>query len=668
MGISVATRPRRSYDEEKIITAQRQAEKRRASRDIVIPPVQDWKRRESCKFDFERYCRTYLAKTFRKPFCKDHQEIIKRLQDSILNDQDSATAADRGKGKSSLVGAACSWSIDYYHRRYPVWISATGKNSKPNYRRIKNMYELRGIHMDDFPEICIPIYKLNGSNRAAGTQTVNGERTRVSWSNEYLAYPFISGMEDERQNRIDRQFFSVYSMDAAIRGLNEEDVRPDLIILDDIESRETVKSQLQTDDLWVKIKEDIGYLLGQGESCTQIFIGSIFMPDSVADEITDPIRQPSWNGKRYKFLVKDPERMDLWQQYMETRKDTLNGGETTAAKFYKDNLEEMNRGAEVSWDQSFNAKKGEISALQHFFNCWADKGRSSVACEMQNDPGYHDIEASAALRPEDIMRKINRLERRQVPFETDILTAFIDVKFEDLQYVVLSARSNSFGGSVIDYGHHKVKALAEGIEASAYKAFEELTEEILAREYISEDGSIRRIKGCMIDAGLGQLTDTIYQFCRSNKYANILTPSKGMGLKPSDHVGSKANAKKTGVRWSLAPSGGKTRTNVLLCIFDANFWKTFVHNRLKSAMGSPDAFSLWGCDTSTHREFAAHMVSEKPTSLIVEKTGDRYEQWDQRLALIMTSLTVWSAVASRRLSSGPDSPPTRPNSPGAGST
>ncbi len=600
-------------------------------RDLTIPEPKDINRKEGCRDDLEKYLRTYHPGTFSKPFCNDHKRIIRLLQEAIQGDEDQAIAADRGKGKSSIVKCSCGWAINYGHRLFPFWIGATGSRVKQNYRNFKSMYERDEILIADFPEMCIPILALGGSSRGADSQTAYGERTYIHWAADYLAFPVIKGLRDFQT------YFTTATITGAIRGVNYNDTRPDIAILDDIETRESVDSITQTEDRNRTIEEDVAGLAGQGGKFSAILIGSIMAMDSIADVKTDPVRSPSWHGERFRFIEHFPENAEMWENFVAMYRDTNNQGPDAANKYLKDNFEAMHKGAVASWPESFNPTRGEMSALHHYYIQLARYGERFVACEYQNDPSSVEGAAQQDLTASAIANRTNGVERGVVPSERDTITAFIDVKDETLHWCVAAFSSAGFGGAVIDYGTHTVRKTPGGKEASVRAGLDELAEKILGREWQFEDGTFGRVNQALVDSGYGALTETVYKFVRASSFANILYPSKGVGIKPSDQIyiggnrGNRGGRRRTkdGLRWAIGPTT-TGRLKVRLCVFDTNHWKSFLATRWKSPVGAADSMSLFGRDERTHRLFSEHQVAEKSTRLVVEKTGVVYEQWQER--------------------------------------
>jgi hypothetical protein len=63
-------------------------------------------------------------------------------------------------------------------------------------------------------------------------------------------------------------------------------------------------------------------------------------------------------------------------------------------------------------------------------------------------------------------------------------------------------------------------------------------------------------------------------------------------------------------------------------LFDANYWKSFVHRRLAVAMGDRGCLSLFGSSPDHHRLFAEHLTAEYRVA--TQGRGRTVEEWKQR--------------------------------------
>jgi phage terminase large subunit GpA-like protein len=151
----------------------------------------------------------------------------------------------------------------------------------------------------------------------------------------------------------------------------------------------------------------------------------------------------------------------------------------------------------------------------------------------------------------------------------------------------------------------------KGQKAQVYAGLEKLTDELLDRPWVRADGAEMRITRCPIDANWGELTDTIYLFCRQTKWASIVIPSHGRGIgaaaKPWEQY-TKRPGELLGNHWMLPSIKGKRAVRHLL--IDTNHWKTFVHEHLNIAMGDAGCLALYGKKPDDHRLVSEQLVAE----------------------------------------------------------
>ncbi len=130
---------------------------------------------------------------------------------------------------------------------------------------------------------------------------------------------------------------------------------------------------------------------------------------------------------------------DLWEEYATIRaEDKRKGlGIERATKFYKSHQAAMDADSEVAWPERFDARAGEISALQHAYNLRFSRPLTFDA-EYQNKPRPPQTDV-AILPIEDIERKCSGYARGVLNPILDLVTAFIDVQGELLYYLVLGS-------------------------------------------------------------------------------------------------------------------------------------------------------------------------------------------------------------------------------------
>ena len=156
-----------------------------------------------------------------------------------------------------------------------------------------------------------------------------------------------------------------------------------------------------------------------------------------------------------------------------------------------------------------------------------------------------------------------------------------------------------------------------------------MTERTVGREWRREDGAMLRIGRCLIDANWGQSTDVVYQFCRQSKHAGVVMPSHGRYIGASSLPFAeykKKTGERVGLNWRIPLIRGKRAVRHVL--FDANYWKSFIHARLAVPMGDPGCLSLYGRKPETHRLFSEHLTAEYRVR--TEGCGRTVDEWKLR--------------------------------------
>jgi phage terminase large subunit GpA-like protein len=213
-------------------------------------------------------------------------------------------------------------------------------------------------------------------------------------------------------------------------------------------------------------------------------------------------------------------------------------------------------------------------------------------------------------------------------------------------YYVVACWDDEFAGYVIDYGVFPDQqrayftlrdarrtlatvTQASGLEGAIYAGLEQLTSNYLGREWSRDDGAMLRIERCLIDANWGSSTDVVYQFCRQSSHASVIMPSHGRFVgassqpfleykrKPGDRVGH---------NWRIPNVQGKRAVRHV--VYDANYWKSFIHARLSVSMGDRGCLSIWGAKPEQHRLFAEHVTAEYRVK--TEGRGRTVDEWKMR--------------------------------------
>ncbi len=632
--------------------ARRSRERSAAGQDIgEIPPVVDPDRRELCKDDDELFERTYFPARFPLPFSPAHLEMSRRMERVIRGGGLEAVAFMRGGGKTTMAEVKVLKAILYGFRNFVVLLQASDPLAGRSLKKIKRELETNDRLFEDFPEVCYPIRKLNHSTRRAEGQRYRGRPTLVEWTADGVVMPTIEG------SAASGSVIHIAGIASAFKGLaatapDGSVRRPDLVLIDDAQTRASAKSPTQTGDRESVIADDALALAGPDRTIAAVMLCTPIYVNDLSERFLDPDRHPEWNRIRTKMLPKFPSRMDLWDQYAEARRQGQRNedGGKAGRDFYAANREAMDAGAVVTWPERLKAgpfegtSALELAMILHYTN------PRTFAAEYQCEAAAPDLGAGTKeLDPKVIATRFNGCPRLAVPAESSRLTAYFDCgKF--LHWYIVTAWTEGFGGAVIDYGCWPRQArsffLAEDARpkladmpgmigmTEAQLVFAGLTamaDEVLGRTYYRQGGGEAKLDMVLIDSGFQK--DSVFQWVRqAMKYGCPIHPSKGYA-KTATTLGvgdwTKRQGERVGHHWKLT-TGGKDRTRSV--VYDTDVWKSIVYGMLCTPPGDLRAagLNLFGKDGDTHEMIAHHFAAEYAEEMENKTRGTKFDKWKDR--------------------------------------
>jgi hypothetical protein len=607
----------------------------------LIPEPLDKARRTAGGKSLKFFCKTYFPDVFYLEWSKDQLKALEKIERSVLRGGLYALAMPRGSGKTTLMEVACLWAALYGYRRFICLIACSKERARKLLGVIKTWVETNPLLLADFPEICIPAKSLEGSNnRQKGQRWFNGDHTHIVWNKDEIIFP--TGHKQKSEGII----ITCAGLDGSdIRGQQHatrdgEIVRPDLVMIDDPQTRESAHSAMQSQDRESLLSSDVIGMAGPKKKLSGLMACTVICNDDMSDRMLDRKRHPEWHGERTMMVYRFPANEKLWEKYAEILRDELenDGDGSDATRFYAEHRKEMDKGALVAWEGRYN--EGEISGIQSAMNIKI-LNEAAFWAEYQNKPQAESL-GEDMLSASAISEKTNNLPRGIVPLGCSYLTMFTDVQGAALFWVVCAFEDN-FTGYVVDYGawpdqpqgYYTLSQITKtirtvcpgaGLEAAIYNALEKLTAEKLGTEYRRQDGVMMRIDRNLIDANWGDSTDVIYQFSRQSAYAATIMPSHGKYVGASSTPFSEYKKKKgdqVGHHYRVPSVTGKRAVRYVL--IDTNYWKSFVHSRLAVPMGDAGCLSLFGNKPRLHEMFADHVTSEYRVR--TEAKGRTVDEW-----------------------------------------
>ncbi len=214
------------------------------------------------------------------------KEIIGILEDEGINN--FILAAFRGSGKSTIISLAyVLWSmVGWQNKRFIVLISNTTKQAESLLYGVKDALERNNLLKSDLG----PFYEVADE-----------------WKSSSLIF-----------KNYDAKIMAT-SVNESIRGIRYKNVRPQLIICDDVETLETIRSEEGRDKLITWFDRDIVPL---GDESTKILVlGTILASGALLLTLSDRIEQGLFKAIFRKYPIINDSGEVLWKNRWKTPKD-----------------------------------------------------------------------------------------------------------------------------------------------------------------------------------------------------------------------------------------------------------------------------------------------------------------------------------------------------------
>lgn len=248
-------------------------------------------------------------------------------------------AAPRGHAKSTnLTFKGTMHAVLYEYKHYPIIISDSSEQAEGFLDNIRVEFEENPAIIEDFGFLPGKVWRSN---------------VLVTKSNIKLE-AIGSGKK--------------------IRGRKHRNWRPDLIILDDVENDENVRTPDQRAKLDNWFKKAVSKA---GDDYTDIiYIGTLLHYDSL---LANTLKNPAYRAIKYKAVISFSEADALWQQWTEIYTDLANDDrERDALAFFQQHQATMLAGTKVLWEEKLSYYDLMVMRVS--------EGESAFNSEMQNEP------------------------------------------------------------------------------------------------------------------------------------------------------------------------------------------------------------------------------------------------------------------------------------------
>ena len=599
--------------------------------------------REPWRYDLRDFLKAVMPNAFHYEFSQAHDEMIAKVQGVILQGGKSADALPRGSGKTTILTGAFIWAVLYGHRRYGAIIGNEADAAKNILESVKTEIWLSEHIGKYWPKLRAYIERGDGQSQKY-RHLLNSDKSPplIKWSTDLVRLPSTPKEEgDEWSGAI----LNACGITGRIRGMfiKMDDgavLRPDFVLIDDPQTRESSKSVTQINDRENTITGDIGGLGGPGKSVATFMAMTVIYPNDLACRFLDDAKHPSWNARKVPMLIKWPDVKDtLWQEYNMIRVAEMR--EMKAAKkvgfpekstaYYKKNREAMDAGAEVYWEERKFPE--DVSALQHAMNLWFNDPTTFLA-EFQNEPVQYTGGAPYVIEEMDVMTSTNSRKRLDVPKDAQIIVSFTDINYSGLNTVVL-ASTNDAVAYIIDYqtfpGNgqmlYDAKNTMKSTQSDKRAIAQALDRHIpmIASARYSRDGKAVSPDLVLIDCGYHM--DLVFRWCEANRDKvprGMLYPSRGRAYnkyRASGVVG------KPGDNFHVAD--WEKRGRVL--VHNSDEWRMRTQKGFLMPSATSGSISLFGSTPHEHKRIADEICAEVLEEYIeLTEGGNQFFKWGHK--------------------------------------
>lgn len=232
-----------------------------------------------------------------------------------------AWSCPRGHGKSAYLSNIFPvHQVIFKKRHYILIVSETEKMSQRFVEWVADQLKFNEKLRSDYGEVLSPNKMSNESDNIEG---------------------FITHTSIKVQSA---------SMGKQLRGARNGAYRPDLVILDDLESaKNTNTKELRDKNLhWFN---SVIVPIGDITRTSYIYMGTLVHSSGLLPEV---LKRSDYDGKIYSAIVSEPDHPEMWEHLENMLKDVDNPNRLDEAKeYYAQNKEMMDKGVKTLWSERF---------------------------------------------------------------------------------------------------------------------------------------------------------------------------------------------------------------------------------------------------------------------------------------------------------------------------
>lgn len=159
-----------------------------------------------------------------------------------------------------------------------------------------------------------------------------------------------------------------------MRGLRYLNTRPDLFLLDDLESNQNTNTKELREKNLHWFQSEMLQAMDRDALC--VYMGTIVHYDSLLNHVVSKSRE--FKSKKFPAILAFSERPDLWEEWRKLYNDDNDDAKDNADGFYYANKDEMLRGTQTLWADRYDYK--------YFMQKREEMGAKAFNQEYMNNP------------------------------------------------------------------------------------------------------------------------------------------------------------------------------------------------------------------------------------------------------------------------------------------
>lgn len=563
------------------------------------------------------FCRNLLD---HRPSPVIRERLIDKIRDVMIYGGQLAVEVYRGGGKTTWLSIGIVWGILYGHCNFPLDIAASTPLAKAVRKIIFDLLATSDTLLADFPAVPTALRKMNGAVQRGLSLTYNGENVGFISSDAFLRLPMLKDGNGEPLDPACGAVLACRGVGAAVRGLNVNGKRPDVVLVDDPQTQKDAASAAAIQRIDDYIHADVLNLAANTDTVSAFIAITPQRVGDLAQRIADRTIHPNWSVTFCPFLISLPKNFDDL------------AGEFCDAFYIDASNDDFKRSNSRAWYIANRArfadcvpadplafdKNTEVDAVHHALLKYASSGRDAFYAELQLTVKRE--EHAFVLMPDTVLSRVRKgVDMRTIPDGTVLTVAATDINPSYALSTLVCAFDVKLTGFIPLYRVDPIRIsnVTNDTEFSA-RLFDELSRH--ARELAAQGIKIDRWG---IDAG-GRQFDAVTRFAplaRGIVCAGEATAMLGRaGRNWNPYVRSRI---RSAINGTVRCRDMQGRTWLA---FNADEKKEQVQRAFSSEPGAPGGLSIFD-GGARHVDFAIQMTNERIRTKTKIASNDGLDRW-----------------------------------------